>query len=80
MSRFQPPCLPSRRNHKWNLENECAHCGRQKVEGEVRVKEWRVRRVISELHKLPKVPQKPTWDAVRVRRAVYAMGRPKTPA
>lgn len=77
-SRFQPPGLPSRSNHKWDLENVCVHCGRQKVEGEARVKEWRVRRVISDIHKaVPKVPIKLTWDAVRVRRAVHAMDRPK---
>ncbi len=77
MSQFQPPCLPSRINHKWDLENVCVHCGRQKVEGDARAKEWRVRRVISDLHKLPKVPSKLTWNAVRVRRAVHAMGRSK---
>lgn len=76
--RFQPPCLPARRNHKWDLENVCVHCGRQKVLGEARVKEWRVRRVISDLRKSPKASPKLTWDAVRVRRAIHAMGR-KTP-
>lgn len=77
MGRFQPPCLPSRRNHKWDLENVCVHCGRQKVEGVARMKDWRVRRVISDLHKQPKVAPKLTWDAVRVRRAVHAMGSHK---
>lgn len=73
--RFQYPCTPPHSNHRWNLDDICIHCGKPKVQGRARVKEWRSQQIMSKPEKPERRSAKPklTWDSVRVRRAVHAM-------
>jgi hypothetical protein len=41
--RYQPNCDPPRANHAWDLSDVCRHCGRAKVSGLERSREWHAR-------------------------------------
>ncbi len=74
--RFQYPCLPPHRNHKWNLEDVCIHCQKPKVMAHERARAWRSDQILSQPEKKQNQPKPKTgltWSAIRVRRAVYQM-------